>query len=226
MYYIAGISVEGHEEGCDFGFDMVERIILDYCLKELPRHQARGLVAEKRFTYYGSGRKWRDTDLLGLTAGVLQIKYRIPLHWENCCATVVGRELLLAALQRIKIKLFNRPGWQCGRPREGHGFFDHIVTYEPDRLRSMLSARKYGIWEHSKDRKKALQILDRFIGFLQEQKNLIRIIFFDDIFCTRLDATAQLKLNNQGIVTGFKYLTPDDVQVYRWSPHIGVWRRS
>lgn len=226
MYYIAGINAEGHEEGCDFGFDMMERIILDYCLRELPRNIARDLVEEKRFIYYGSGRKWKDADLMGLTAGVLQIKFRIPLHWENCCATVVGREKLQAALQRLRIKVFNQPGWQCRRPREGHGLFDHIVTYEPDRLRSMLSTRKYGDWNHEQDRKKALVVLEKFICFLQEHKNLGQIIFFDDIFCARLDATAQLKFNNSGVVTGFKYLTTDDVQLYRWTPRIGLWHRS
>lgn len=226
MYYIAGVNQDGSEEGCDFGFDMVERIVLDYCLKELPRGQARDLVGEKRFTYYGKERRWQPEDMVGLSAGVVQFKYRIPLHWENCFATVVSRDQLLVALKRIRIKVDNQKRWQCGGQQEGYGFFDHIVTFEPDRLRSMLSTRKYGDWDCSKDRIIALLVLSKFIDFLQARTDVNKVILFDDIFCTRLDATAQIKFNNKGTVTGFKYLDPNDIQVYRWTPRLDVWHRS
>lgn len=226
LYYIAGINLDGFEEGCDFGFDMVERIVLDYCLKELPRNHARELVGEKRFTYYGKERKWQPRDMVGLPAGVVHFKYRIPLHWENCSATVVSRDQLLVALKRIRIKVDNQKHWQCGGHQEGHGLFDHIVTFEPDRLRSMLSIRKYGQWDSGKDRNMALLVLGKFIDFLLARTDVDQVIFFDDIFCTRLDATAQIKFNNKGITTGFKYLEPSDLQVYRWTPRLDVWHRS
>lgn len=226
MYYIAGVNQDGFEEGCDFGFDMVERIVLDYCLKELPPNHARDLVEEKRFTYYCKERRWQPEDMIGLSAGVVQFKFRIPLHWESCFATVVNRDQLLVALKRIYIKLYNQKRWQCGGQQEGHGLFDHIVTFEPDRLRSMLSTRKYGHWDCSKDRITALKVLNKFIDLLLARTDINKIVFFDDIFCSRLDAKAQIIFNNKGRVTGFKYLEIKDLQVYRWTPRLDVWHRS
>lgn len=225
LYYIAGVAEDGSEVSCDFGFDMIERIILDDILIDLPERIMESLVTEKRFSYFGSSPGFVIEDLKGKKIYNL-LKYNLDISREVCLATVVARENLIIALRRAMIKVINQPLWRCGRGLEQPDLFNNVVVYNPQLLRSMLGREKYGIWDHGEDRTRALRVLYKLLDFLYEKDNLVQIIFYNELICPHWEASGEICFNNKGELTAFKYFGEGNGQSYKYYPEMEIWHRK
>ncbi len=226
MYYIAGVTEDGMEMGCDFGFDMIERIVLDDILMQMPEKQIRGLVKAKRFSYFGNEPDFSLSGLVGKKAGCLRHKYRVTVSREHYLATVVKRTELLATLRRALIKIANLPRWQGVRETRQPDLFAGVVVHNPHLLRSMLSREKYGEWDHAKDRKRAFGVLYKFINFLHERSDLRDIILYSELDCPHWEASGEMHFNSGGELLAFKYFGPGNGQLYKYYPRVGARQRS
>lgn len=225
LYYIAGVTEDGSEVSCDFGFDMIERIILDDILIDLPERIIANLVKEKRFSYFGSRPGFKIQDLMGQKDYNLH-KYNLDISREVCLATVVDRENLIVALRRAMIKVVNQPLWRCGRGLEQPDLFSHVVVYNPQLLRSMLGREKYGIWDHGEDRTRALGVLYKFLDFLHVKDNLVQIILYNELICPHWEASGEVCFNNRGELIAFYYFGEGNGQSYKYYPEMDVWHRK
>ncbi len=226
MYYIAGVTEDGIEMGCDFGFDMIERIILDDIFLEIPFKLMGDLIAWKRFSYFGDKPEVNAADLVGQKAQRLQIEYGIDVLRENCQAVIVDRVTLLATLKRIRIKLWNLPGWQCGLNITPTELFKHIVLYHPQLLRSLLGEEKYGLWDHAEDRERALGVLNKFIDFLEGNASLQYIVLYNELTCPHWDASGEMQFDSSGRLAAFNYFGQGNGQSYKYYPELEVWQRT
>lgn len=226
MYYILGVAGDGLEMGCDFGFDMIERIILDDILMEVPQKVMCQLVKAKRFSYFGDKPEFKSTDLVGQKVQRLMLEYGIEVMREHCQSVVVERKPLLATLKRVRIKLWNLPGWQCSTKITPIGLFNHIVLFHPQLLRGLLGKEKYGVWNHQHDRARAIGVLDKFIDFLEHNDNLRQIVFYNELTCAHWDASGEMQFDSSGRLVSFDYFGRGNGQSYRYYPQLEVWQRK
>jgi len=226
LYYIAGVTEDDLEMGCDFGFNMIERIVLDDILMEIPLKKMCELVAGKRFSYFGDKPDVKVVDLVGQKAQRLQIEYGIDVLRENCRSVIVDRVLLLATLKRMRIKLWNLPGWRCGLNITPVELFNHIVLYHPQLLRSLLGEEKYGVWSHADDRVNALGVLNKFIDFLEGNLGLRQIVFYNELTCPHWDASGEMQFNSRGRLVAFNYFGRGNGQSYKYYSQLEVWQRT
>lgn len=226
MYYIAGATEGGNEMGCDFGFDMIERIILDEIFMELPARVSSELIVAKRFSYFGDRPGVPVEQLVGKKAWSLQTRFNLMISRDFCLATVVKREGLLAALRRSLIKVVNIPLWRCGHSNNHPDLFNNLAVYNPYLLRSMLAREKYGEWNHGEDGTRALRVLYKFINFLYERDDLRYIIMYNELICPHWEASGEMYFNNKGELTYFNYFGRGNGQSYRYYPDLGVWQRK
>lgn len=226
MYYIAGATEGGNEMGCDFGFDMFERIILDELFMELPTRVSSKLVVAKRFSYFGDDPGIPFEQMAGQKIWSLQTRFNLAITRDVCLATVVTRDGLLAALKRLLIKVVNLPLWGCGHSHDHPGLFNSLAVYNPALLRRMLAREKYGEWNHGEDRALALRVLYKFINFLYERDDLRYIIMYNELLCPHWEASGEICFNNKGELIGFKYFGRGNGQSYRYYPELEVWQRK
>ncbi len=226
MYYIAGVTEDNLEMGCDFGFDMIERIILDDILMEIPQKIMCELVAGKRFSYFGDKPDVQAVDLVGQKAQRLQIEYGIDVLRENCKSVIVERLPLLATLKRMRIKLWNLQSWRSGLNITPIELFNHIVLYHPQLLRSLLGEGKYGVWDHADDQARALGVLNKFIEFLEGNPSLRQIVFYNELTCPHWDASGEMQFNSKGCLVAFNYFGKGNGQSYKYYPQLEVWQRT
>ncbi|AGL03362.1 hypothetical protein [Desulfoscipio gibsoniae] len=226
MYYIAGVNETGMEMGCDFGFDMIERIVLDDILMEIPSRAIGQLVAAKRFSYFGDKPDFKTADLVGQKAQRLQAEYGIDVLREHCQSVLVVRRPLLATLKRMRIKLWNLSGWRCGLKIKPTGLFNHIVLFHPQLLRSLLGKEKYGLWNHAEDQVRAIGVLDKFIDFLEHSNDLRKIIFYNELTCPHWDASGEMEFDSIGRLMAFNYFGRGNGQSYKYYPQLEVWQRT
>jgi len=226
LYYIAGVTKDGTEMGCDFGFDMLERILLDDIFMEIPLKKMSELVAGKRFSYFGDKPDAQATDLVGQKVQRLQIEYGIDVLRENCQAVIIERVPLLATLKRMRIKLWNMPSWRCGSNITRIELFNHIVPYHPQLLRSLLGKEKYGVWNHADDRTHALTVLQKFIDFLEDNLDLQQIVIYNELTCSHWDASGEMQFNSRGQLVAFDYFGRGNGQSYKYYPELEVWQRT
>jgi hypothetical protein len=226
LYYIAGVTKDGMEMGCDFGFDMIERITLDDTFMEIPERVMRSMIVSKRFSYFGDKPEFPVAELVGKKARRLQMENKLTVSREHCLAAVVERDSLLAILKRSLIKVGNLPGWQSGTAITMPDLFSNIVIFHPQLLRGMLSRDKYGEWDHGLDRERALRVLNKFIVFLHENDNLRHIIIYNELTCPHWDASGEMHFDNSGNLVQFKYFGQGNGQSYKYYPQLEVWQRS
>ncbi|WP_347490319.1 hypothetical protein ABDB91_03840 [Desulfoscipio sp. XC116] len=226
MYYIAGVTKDGMEMCCDFGFDMIERIVLDDVLMDIPQKVMDELDIAKRFSYFGDKPDVNVVDLVGQKAQRLQIKYGIDVLREHCQSVIVERKPLLAILKRMWIKLRNVPGWQCGLKIMPTELFKHIVLYHPQLLRSLLGKEKYGVWNHADDRVRAIGVLNKFIDFLEHNDNLRQIAIYNELTCPHWDASGEMRFNSSGRLVAFNYFGRGNGQSYKYYSQLEVWQRT
>ena len=225
MYYIAGMTEDGAERVCDFGFDMVERILMDDVLTRLPVLVTGNLVAAKRFSYFGGKPEFPANSLLGMTLGRLSAEHNISVGRENCLATVAGREELLAVLRRGLIRVLNAVHWRCGQGLAQPKLFSDMVVFNPRFLYEMLGREKYGVWDHGEDKARTLGVLYKFINFLHENGDLRYIILYNELMCPHWEASGEMHFNNRGELIHFNYFGPGNGQLYKYYPRVGAWER-
>lgn len=225
MYYIAGITEDGFEKACDFGFDMIERILLDDILTRLPGQMNGKMVKTKRFSYFGVKPELPVEQLLGMTAGHLVAECNINVSREDCLATVISREDLMTVLKRGLIKVLNTSRWQCEPGFVQHNLFSDIVVISPRFLYEMLSRQKYGVWNHDEDRIRALRVLYKFIDFLYENDDLRYVILYNELMCPHWEASGEIHFDNRGEVVHFNYFGPGNGQLYKYHPRVEAWER-
>ncbi len=225
MYYIAGITGDGAEKACDFGFDMIDRIVLDDILTRLPGKVNKGAVKEKRFSYFGDKPDYPLQEMQGMTVHRLKDKYNINVSREYCLATVVKRDYLLAVLRRGLIKVSNSPRWRCQPKPVEPELFSDIVVFNPRLLYNLLGREKYGVWDHREDRARALRVLYKFINFLYESGDLNYIILYNELVCPHWEASGEIHFNNRGELLRFNYFGPGNGQLYRYLPRVEAWER-
>ncbi len=226
MYYIAGITKDGIEMGCDFGFAMIERIILDDIFMEIPFKVMDDLIAGKRFSYFGEWPGINAADLVGQKAQRLQAKYGIDVLRENCRAVIVERASLMVTLKRIHIKLWNLSSWQGGLYITPIGLFNHIVLYHPQLLRSLLGEEKYGLWDHAQDQERALGVLNKFIDFLAGNSGLQYVVLHNELTCSHWDASGELQFDSSGRLVACNYFGQGNGHAYKYYPEPEVWQRK
>lgn len=224
MYYIAVLRNDGTEEVCDFGFDMLERIILDECFRDLKK-PPKDLVKEKRFCLYEKNFPFDRQEILGAHVVRICNRYGIYLGPDTCFATVLDKASLKIALERMWMKVFNARQWRCKNVPQRFGLFDAVVVYDPYIMRTMLSERKYGVWNHNNDRENALQVLAKFIGFLRDYPDFDALILYNEIFCSRWESTGELYVNPYGRVTGYRYFGERKAFTYVYNPKVDIWQR-
>ncbi|MCL2335925.1 MAG: hypothetical protein FWC60_00715 [Firmicutes bacterium] len=225
MYYIAGMTEGGFEKACDFGFDMIERILLDDVLSRLPGRAHGRMVESKRFSYFGAKPDLPLEQLLGMTARRLLAECNINISREDCLATVISREDLLTVLKRGLIKVLNTSCWRCELGLVQHNLFSDIVVISPRFLYEMLSRQKYGVWNHHEDRAQALRVLDKFINFLDANDDLRQIIIYNELMCPHWEASGEIHFNNRGEVVHFNFFGPGNGQLYKYHPQVEAWER-
>lgn len=225
MYYIAGITEDGYEKACDFGFDMIERILLDDILTRLPGQMTSKIVKAKRFSYFGAKPELPVEQLLGLTAGRLVAEYDIIVSRENCLATVIGTVDLMAILKRGLIKVLNTGCWRCEPNFAQHNLFSDIVVISPRFLYEMLGREKYGVWNHNEDKARALRVLYKFIDFLYENDDLQTVIIYNELMCPHWEASGEMHFDNGGELVHFNYFGPGNGQLYKYHPQVEAWER-
>lgn len=226
MYYVAGRTGEGMEMGCDFGFDMIERIMLDDILMEVPERVMRKLVVSKRFSYFGDKPEFPISELVGLKAQRLRMEYNLEILREQCIATVVEINSLLAILKRSLVKLWNLSRWQCSTRITRPDLFNNAVVFHPQLLRSMLSEQKYGIWDHGQDQERAIRVLNKFINFLHNNTSLNYIILYNELTCPHWDASGEMHFDKCGKLVSFKYFGQGNGQSYKYYSQLEVWQRT
>lgn len=225
MYYIAGITEGGAEKACDFGFDMIERIILDDVMTRLPQRVTVNMVKAKRFSYFGVKPEIPENLLLGMTSRRLSAEHNIKVSREHCLATVVGREDLLAILRRGLIKVLNTRRWRFGPHLAQPKLFSDLVVFSPRFLYDMLGREKYGVWDHNEDMTRALRVLYKFINFLYESDDLRYIILYNELMCPHWEASGEMHFNNRGELVHFNYFGPGNGQLYKYHPRVEAWER-
>lgn len=225
MYYLATLSENGIEEACDFGFDLVERIILDECFKSL-RNTPSGLVKEKRFCIYENNPSFSRRDILHIYASELYNRFGIYIGCDTCVATVLDGPCLKTVLEKMWMKIYNLTEWHCKNYPVIHSLFDSVVVYDPYAMRRMLSKKKYGLWDHSNDRNRALQVLGKFIDFLRDNAVPHTLVLYNEIFCSRWDSTGQIHFDTGGRVTDYRYFGEGKAFSYVYAPKIDVWQRG
>lgn len=225
MYYIAGITEDGTELACDFGFDMIERIILDDVLFRLSGRVNNHLVKAKRFSYFGSRPELPVSRFLGMTFQKLNVEYNINVGREHCLATVVERENLLAIASRGLIKVLNSRRWHCGQYLAQPELFSDLVVFSPRFLYDMLGRDKYGVWDHEEDRTRALRVLYKLVNFLYERDDLRQVILYNELMCPHWEASGEMHFNNRGRLVHFNYFGPGNGQLYKYHPRVEAWER-
>lgn len=223
MYYIASLDSNDIEEACDFGFDMVERIILDECFKSLKKIPP-GLIKEKRFCVYDHNPSFNKYEIMEAHVVQLCSEYGIGIDYENCVATVLNRPCLDNVLKKIYMKINNLAEWRCKNSPLVHGLFDSVVVYDPYIMRNLLSEKKYGIWDHSRDRDLALQVLNKLIGFLKNNY-FDALVLYNEIFCSRWDSVGQIHFDTSGRVCDYHYYGEGKAYSYLYAPGVNVWQR-
>lgn len=226
MYYIAGVTEDGTELGCDFGFDMIERILLDEVFLDLPPGLGAQLVAGKRFSYFGDKPGPARDKLVGHRAQALQNRFNLVVARDYCRATVINRSVLLPALKRALIKLTNMPRWACNKIYRQPHLFKDVVVYSPYLLRLMLGREKYGDWDHARDRERALEVCKKFISFMYDRDYLRDIIIYNELLCPHWDATGEMHFDARGVLTDFNYFGRGYGHSYRFYPELKVWHRK
>ncbi|MCF8010821.1 MAG: hypothetical protein K9L17_08590 [Clostridiales bacterium] len=225
MYYIAAIDYNNEEMACDFGFDMLERIYLDECFKQL-KEVPRDLIKEKRFCLYNNHILLKRNNILGTCAANVCRQHDIYLGYDTCCATVLDKDCLESTLKHIRIKLVNLKEWTCSSNVINYGLFDSVMVYDPYLMRSIMSEEKYGAWDYSRDQESALKVIDKFIHFLDTNKtNFKNVILYNEIFCSRWDCTGELCIDPSGYVIDYKYFEEGTAFSYLYVPSIRVWQR-
>lgn len=224
MYYIATIGNDGIERASDFGFNMLERILLDECFKD-NKKIPEGLIKEKRFCLYEDNLNINSREVAGQHAMELCSKYGIVLSHDNCFATVVDRKGLETILKRMRLKIHNLNDWQCSNVPKSYGLFDSLIIYDPVFMRKILSKKKYGNWDHANDRERAIDVLGRFIDFLNNSSDIESVVFYNEIFCSRWDSTGEMYFDVRGRAKGYKFLSEGKAYSYIYTPQIGVWHR-
>lgn len=226
MYYIAGENKDGMEMGCDFGFDMIERITLDDIFMEIPKRIIKDLIIQKRFSFFGDKPDIPLTKFIDKKAQRLQMENKLDISREHCLAAVVERESLLAVLRRSLIKVENLSDWHSSFNIIKTDLFSDIIVFPPQLLRSMLSSEKYGEWDHGNDRMRAIQVLKKFINFLHDNHYLRYIIIYNELTCPHWDASGEIYFNNEGRLISFRYFGHGNGQSYKYYPELEVWQRT
>ncbi len=225
MYYIAGITEDGYEKACDFGFDMIERILLDDILTKLPGQMSGRIVKAKRFSYFGVKPELPVERMLGMTAGRLVAECNINVSRETCLATVISREDLTTVLKRGLIRVLNSSRWRCEPVFVQHNLFSDVVVFSPGFLYEMLGREKYGVWDHDEDKTRALRVLYKFINFLIENDDLRYVILYNELICPHWEASGEIHFNNRGELVHFNYFGPGNGQFYKYYPQVEAWER-
>lgn len=224
MYYLAAQKNNGQEKAGDFGFDMLERIILDECFKEFKKVPP-GLVKEKRFCIYEPNPGFKCRDILGLHAEEISSRFGIYVGYDTCFAVVLDRITLETVLDRMWMKVYNTKNWRCSRRPQKHDLFSSVILYDPCLMRGMLSQKKYGTWDHEQDRGLALQVLDKLAYFLRRHAGYDSIIFYSEIFCSRWDASGEIYFGPDGRATNYRPAGDGRAFAYLYNPQVRVWHR-
>jgi hypothetical protein len=224
LYYLAALNSEGIEQACDFGFDMLERIMLDECFKAL-KNIPTDLIKEKRFCIYEDKPVLSRNQVIGMHAREICSRFGVYIGYDTCVATVLDGPSLYSLLYKLWIKIYNLPEWRCDNTPKVHGLFNSILVYDPSIMRKMLSEKKYGCWNHAADRKKGMQVLEKFISFLERGTPPASVVLYNEIFCSRWDATGELHIDTGGMVKEYKYFGEGKSLSYLYSPKVDVWQR-
>jgi len=224
LYYLASMNSDGIERPCDFGFDMLERIILDECFKSLKEIPA-SLIKGKKFCFYEHKPVFDRRQIFGLRAEDVCTRFNIYIGYDTCVATVVDGPSLYSTLLKLRLKIYNLPEWHCKNYPEMHGLFDSWLVYDPYTMRRMLSEKKYGHWNHNNDRKRAIRVLDKFIGFLEHSTIPDAFIIYNEIFCSRWDATGELFFDTKGLVADYRYFGEGKAFSYIYDSKVQIWQR-
>jgi len=225
LYYIAGITEDGSEKACDFGFDMIERIILDDIMTRLTGRLTGKVVKAKRFSFFGVKPEPPVEQLLGMSSRRFVDECNTNISRENCLATVLSVQDLMVVLKRGLIKVLNSSRWRCEPNFTQPNLFSDIVVVSPRLLYEMLGRKKYGVWNHDEDRTRALRVLYKFINFLYESDDLRYVILYNELMCPHWEASGEVHFDNRGELVHFNYFGPGNGQLYKYHPQVEAWER-